>query len=348
MRVLVTGATGFVGQHVARRLRKTSDVVVLVRDPEKEARVLGDGYDVVQGDLRDGPSIVRALDGVDVVYHIAARRDHWGRPYSEYYAANVTGTQNLLDAVRANGARKIVYCSSVGVYGYDFAYRPVDEAHPFGGKLNYYHETKKLAEELVQKSDLPIVTVRPGWIYGPNDDNGGVTTMLLKIASGRFAIVGSGTNRLHPVYIDDVVDGTIAAGDSEAYGDAFLLLGPEVTTFSGYVESMARALGVAPPRLRIPYHLALLACYGLEPAWTVKNKLLGPSLVGDKPPMTRDSLAVVADDQLFDTSKAARVLGHTPKVSVDDGLRRTVAWLASTGRLPSDIAERVTSETVSA
>ena len=146
MRVLVTGATGFVGQHVARRLRQTSEVVVLVRDPEKEARVLGEGYYVVQGDLRDEASIARALDGVDIVYHIAARRDHWGRPYSEYYGANVTGTQNLLDAVRAKGPRKIVYCSSVGVYGYDLEYRPVDEAHPFGKKLNYYHETKKLAE----------------------------------------------------------------------------------------------------------------------------------------------------------------------------------------------------------
>ena len=341
MRVLVTGATGFVGQHVARRLRQTSDVIVFARDTAKASRVLGEGFDVAAGDLRDREAIERALNGVDVVYHIAARRDHWGRPYSEYFNANVTGTQNLLDAARAAGTRKIVYCSSVGVLGYGFDYRPVDEAHPYGSKLNYYHETKKLAEETVLRSDLPVVTVRPGWIYGPNDDNGGVTQMLVKLAKKRFALVGSGKNRLHPVYIDDVVDGTIAAAQSEAYGEAFLLLGPLVTTFADYVEAMSRALGVDAPALRVPYAVALLACYALEPAWHVKNRIAGPTILGDKPPMTRDSLAVVAEDQVFDTSKAERVLGHAPKVRIDEGLKRTVDWLATTGRLPTDVTGRL-------
>jgi len=348
VRALVTGATGFVGQHVARRLRESCDVVVLVRDPEKAGHVLGAGFTAVEGDLRDRRSISRALEGVDVAYHIGARRDHWGRPYSEYYDANVGGTRNLLEAARAAKTAKIVYCSSVGVHGYDFDYRPVDEAHRYGNGLNYYHKTKMLAESLVMQSEMPVVTVRPGWIYGPNDDNGGVTQMLVRIASGRFALVGSGKNRLHPVYIDDVVAGTLAAAKSDAYGEAFLLLGPEVTTFRAFVDAMAGALGVSPPRFRIPHAVALLSAYVLEPAWYVKNRTIGRGFLGDKPLMTRDSLAVVAEDQVFDVAKAERVLGHRPRVSIADGLAQTATWLASTRRLPAEVTARLAGEAVNA
>ncbi len=338
MKVLVTGATGFVGQHVARRLRQSAEVVVLARDPAKADRVLGSGFSVVQGDLRDRGALERALAGVDVAFHIGARRDHWGRPYSEYYEANVLGTENLLAAARAAGTPKILHCSSVGVHGFDYDYRPVNESHRYGYRLNYYHETKMRAEEIVLRSDLPAVTVRPGWIYGPNDDNGGVTQMLLKIAGRRFAVVGNGQNRLHPVYIDDVVDGIVAAAASERYGEAFLLLGPEVTTLSKFVTAMSDALGVDPPRWRVPYVMALLASYALEPAWHFKNRTIGPGPFGDKPPMTRDSLAVVAEDQLFDISRAEEALGHKPSIGIEQGLQRTVSWLLETQRLPSEVA----------
>jgi nucleoside-diphosphate-sugar epimerase len=227
------------------------------------------------------------------------------------------------------------------VHGFDFQYLPVDEAHPYGAKLNYYHETKMRAEEVVLRSGLPAVTVRPGWIYGPNDDNGGVTQMLIKIARHHFAIVGSGSNRLHPVYIDDVVDGIVAAAASERYGEAFLLLGPEVTTLRGFVNSMSEALRVDRVRWRVPYAAALLASYALEPAWHIKNRTIGPDVLGDKPPITRDSLDVVARDQVFDTSRAEAAFGHTPRVDIRDGLERTVSWLSESRRLPSEVAGRI-------
>lgn len=341
MKVLVTGASGFVGQHVVRRLIGTADVAVLARDPGDVRRVVGDGPAIFEGDFRDPASLQRAFAGIDLLYHIGARRDHWGLPYREYYDSNVTGTQYVLDAARDAGVPKIVYCSSVGVYGYDFRYLPVDERHPFGSGMSHYHESKKLAEEVVTRAGLPVITVRPGWIYGPHDDAGGVTQMLIKLARGSFAFVGAGTNRIHPVHIDDVVDGILAAGRSEHYGEAFLLLGPEPVTFNEYVRAMCRALGVEPPRLRIPYGLALLSCYALEPAWLAKNRLIGKRWLGDKPPMTRDTLHGVTADRVYDTSKTTRLLGHTPRVHVDEGLAQTVRWLASAGRLPSGVAARI-------
>ncbi len=342
MRVLVTGATGFLGRHLARRLQaEGAEVTVLARDLGKATRVLGDGFDLVSGDLRDATSVGRAVEGVEIVYHIAARRDHWGRPYGEYFDSNVTGTENVLDAARRAKVQKILYCSSVGVHGYDFDYRPVDEAHRYGSRLNYYHKTKMLAEQIVLQSDLPAITVRPGWIYGPNDDGGGVTQMLLKLARGRFALVGSGQNRLQPVFVSDVVEGTIAAARSDRFGEVFTLTGAQATTLREFVAAMARTLRVSAPGWRIPHPLAAFSCYLLEPGWALKNRLLGRELLGDKPLMTRDSLAVVSEDQVFDIGKAQRVLGHTPRVGIEEGLRHTVDWLATTGRLPQGIADRL-------
>ncbi len=338
MRVLVTGATGFVGQHLTRKLLGTADVSVLAREPQEAHRLFGDTVDVRAGDFRDPRSLRQAFAGVDLLYHVGARRDHWGLPLREYMDSNVEGTRNVLDAAQAAGIPRIVYCSSVGVYGYDFRYRPVDEAHPYGQNLSFYHKSKRLAEEIVFASRLPIVTVRPGWIYGPNDDAGGVTQMLVKLSRGRFAFVGKGTNRIHPVYIDDVVDGILAAGRSDQYGQAFLLLGPHALTFNEYVAAMCRALGVAEPGLRVPYAIGRLSCFFLEPMWLAKNSIIGKQFLGDKPPMTRDTLGGISADRVYDISKAERLLGHRPQVPVDEGLRRTVAWLATTGRLPENVA----------
>jgi nucleoside-diphosphate-sugar epimerase len=335
-----------VGQHVADRLAVSTDIALFAHDTQKAREMFGDRFEVRSGDLKDASSVNAALEGIDVVYHIAARRDHWGLPYADYYNSNVVGTRNVLEAARERGTSKVVYCSTVGVYGHDFQYLPVDEAHPFGKNMSYYHESKALAEDVVRSyPDLPVVTVRPGWIYGANDEWGGVTQMLIKLARGQFAFVGSGKNRLHPVHIDDVVAGIIAAGQSERYGEAYLLLGPESTTFRDYVYAMCDALGAPHPRWTIPYGIGLAACFALEPLWLAKNRIAGKTLLGDKPPMTRDTLHGVCANRYFGTSKATREIGHTPAVTIAEGLARTVDWLAGTGRLPESIAARIRART---
>jgi sterol-4alpha-carboxylate 3-dehydrogenase (decarboxylating) len=138
-----------------------------------------------------------------------------------------------------------------------------------------------------------------------------------------------------------VVDGIIAAGRSEQYGEAFLLPGPEPLTFEEYVLAMCRALEIPAPTLRIPYAVGRLSCYGLEALWLAKNRILGKKFLGDKPPMTRDTLAAISTDRFYDTSKAQRLLGHAPRIGVDEGLSRTVDWLASVGRLPQGIPARL-------
>jgi nucleoside-diphosphate-sugar epimerase len=322
-------------------LTSTAEVCVLVRDVDNARRILGEGFTVLRGDFRDLSSLREAFKGIDVLYHIGARRDHWGLPRREYIDSNVLGTRNVLEAAEGADIPKIVYCSTVGVYGLNFQYLPIDESHPYGTRLSYYHLSKRLAEEIVLNSGLPVITVRPGWIYGPWDDNGGVTQMLIKLARRRFAFVGEGRNRVHPVYIDDVVDGILAAGRSDQYGEVFLLLGPEPVTFVDYVRAMCRALGIPGPRLHIPYIIGRLSCYVLEPLWLAKNRMLGKGPLGDKPPMTRDTLAGISADGVYDISKAQRLLGHTPRVGVDEGLARTVEWLALVNRLPPGIPARV-------
>jgi nucleoside-diphosphate-sugar epimerase len=333
MKVLVTGATGFVGQHLTRRLVGSHDVRVFARDPERARSLFGETVEIHAGDLRDVDAVRRSFEGVEMAYHLGAQRDHWGTPRRVYMGCNVDGTRNVLDAAGAADVSKLVYCSSVGVYAYDFQRLPVDETHPYGRRFGHYHESKKLAEEIVLRSRLPIVTVRPGWIYGPHDDSGGITKMLIRASRGRMAFVGPGANRVHPVYIDDVVDGILAAGRSDRYGDVFLLLGPRALTVREYVLAMCDAVGAEPPRIRIPYAFARLACYALEPAWSLKNRVAGTELFGDRPPVTRESLAGLTTDRVYDVSKATRLLGHTPSVDVEEGLARTVRWLADAGML---------------
>jgi nucleoside-diphosphate-sugar epimerase len=304
--------------------------------------MFGDRFEIRAGDLKNAPDVNAAFEGIERVYHIAARRDHWGLPYEDYYNSNVVGTRNVMEAAKAHRTPRIVYCSTVGVYGFDFQYFPVDEAHPYGKNMSYYHKSKMLAEEVVKSyDDLPVITVRPGWIYGPQDEWGGVTQMLIKLSKGQFAFVGSGNNSLHPVFIDDIVSGIVAAGESDRYGESYLLLGPEHTTFRSYVYAMCDALGVEHPKWTIPYAVGLAASYALEPLWLVKNRVAGKKLLGDKPPMTRDTLYGVSSHRFYDTSKATREIGHTPAVSIADGLRRTVEWLAGTGRLPENVARGI-------
>jgi nucleoside-diphosphate-sugar epimerase len=333
MRILVTGATGFVGRHLIRRLAG-HDVCVLARNPDRAHSILGPDVSVLTGDLRDQESVERACVNAELIYHLGAARDHWGRPYRWYHETNVTGTQNLLSAAARAGTGKIVYCSTVGVYGFDLQYLPVDEQHPYGERLSYYARSKRQAEEIARASGLPVVTVQPGWIYGPEDETGGVTRMLQRLKAGRFAFIGPGRNRIHLVYIDDVVDGLLAAGRSEHHGESFLLLGPQVESFQDTVNAMGEALQAPAPGKHVPYWAGRVSAYGMEGLWLLKNRLLGPDRFGDRPVLTRDTLDGVTTDYFYDTSKAAKLLGHQPKVDLRKGLARTIEWMTASGRLP--------------
>jgi dihydroflavonol-4-reductase len=323
VKVLVTGVTGFTGGHLARTLAaRGHQVRGLVRPSslQKPAVVsLRDaGVTPIAGDLTDGHAVATALEGVDVAYHIAATYREAGQPDRAYHAINVGGTRHVLEGARCARVRRVVHCSTGGVHGH-VEHPPANEDAPFRPG-DIYQETKLEAETVVREAGsnggLETTIVRPIGIYGPGDTR--FLKMFRGIARGRFPMLGSGDVYYHLTYIDDLVEGFILAGQTaQAAGRTYLIAGPRYTTLNELARLMASALGARPPWLRLPVWPFWLAGALCE---TVCVPL------GIEPPIYRRRVDFYTKSRAFDTTRARAELGYTPRVDLEEGLARTIAW----------------------
>ncbi len=260
MNVLVTGATGFTGGHLARFLAARGDSVrALVRDPGKAGALAGAGIDVVPGDLEDRGSLERALAGMDVVYNIAALYRDAGLPAAEYRAVNATAVGTIVEIARAAGARRVVQCSTVGVHG-DVQHPPANEDAPLRPG-DFYQVTKlegeRIAIDAARRTGMELVIARPTGIYGPADRR--LFKVFGKIATRRFVMLGPGRNFYHVTYIDDLCEGFRLCGTSpRAAGRTYILGGGEITTLRRTRGSHRRS-GRCPSASRAPAGVAGLA-----------------------------------------------------------------------------------------
>jgi nucleoside-diphosphate-sugar epimerase len=326
--VLVTGATGFTGGHLASALaRRGHEVRALVR-PRSRARfdasnLPADGVVAVEGDLVAADTLAGACAGVEVVYHIAATYREAGQPDSAYHAINVDGTRHLLDAARASGVRRVVHCSTGGVHGH-VAHPPANEDAPFNPG-DVYQRTKLAAEQLARTfgtaEGLDVVVVRPIGIHGPGDTR--FLKMFKGLARGRFPMLGPGTVYYHLTYIDDLVEGFRLCGEvPAAAGRTYLLAGDRYTTLNELVAIVAQELGVSPPRLHLPVWpvwLAGLAC----------ELVCVPLRI--EPPLYRRRVDFYTKSRAFDITRARTELGYRPAVDLRTGIRRTIAWYRAQG-----------------
>lgn len=317
--VLVTGATGFTGGHLARGLAARGyRVRVLARSVEKARDLTTAGIEICQGDLRDPEALARATAGTATVYHIAAVYRQAGIPASDYRAVNVEATRALIQAAAASGARRIVHCSTVGVHG-DVEHPPANEEAPLRPG-DIYQETKVEGEQVARDTasgcGVELVIARPTGIYGPGD------TRLLKLFRGvarqRFVILGRGEIFYHLTYIDDLVEGFRLCGTvPAAAGRTYILAGGEVGTLRELVQLIAREVGVRPPWLRLP----------VWPFWLVGamcEALCVPLRI--EPPIYRRRVDFFTKSRSFDISRARTELGYAPKVGLREGVRRTLEW----------------------
>jgi nucleoside-diphosphate-sugar epimerase len=321
--VLVTGATGFTGGHLALLLARQGETVRALVRPRSRARfdrsaLAAEGVEAVEGDLGDHASVVRATDGVDVVYHIAATYREAGQPDSAYRAINVDGTRHLLEAARAGGARRLVHCSTGGVHGH-IAHPPATEDAPFNPG-DIYQETKLEAEQLARQFGLEtgfdVVVARPIGIYGPGDTR--FLKMFRGLARGRFPMLGPGRAFYHLTYIDDLIEGFRLCGTvAAAAGRTYILAGPRYTTLEELVRLVARELGVEPPRIHWP----------VWPFWTAGllcEMICVPLRI--EPPLYRRRVDFYTKSRAFDTTRARTELGFAPQVDLEDGIHRTAEW----------------------
>jgi len=317
--VLVTGATGFTGGHLCRRLARDGyPVRALVRDRDREAELRREGIAPVLGDLRDPQSLERAAEGVDLVYHVAAlfRQENVSR--KEMWDTNVEGTRNMLDAALKAGVRRFVHCSTVGVHG-DIKNPPANEEAPYGPG-DHYQESKTEGERIVlsymAERRLPIVVFRPGGIYGPRDLR--FLKLFKAIKTRRFIMLGSGEVLYQLIYIDDLIDGILLCGAKQnAIGNIYILTGKEPATLNHVVQVIAEIVGVPSTRLRFPVTPVYVAGFACE-------LICRP--FGINPPLYRRRVDFFRKTRSFDISKAKAELGFKPQIDLATGIGLTAQW----------------------
>ncbi len=323
--VLVTGATGYAGGCLARKLAQSGEKVRALARPTSRKDALTDhGIEIVEGDITSRADVDRAARGVEKVYHLAACYRTANHPNSYYWQVNVGGTENVLAAARKHGCLRVVHCSTVGVHG-SVRHSPADETAPFSPG-DIYQTTKLEGEKRAVQasaSGQPVAIFRPAAIYGPGD------TRLLKLFKAiqrrYFMMFGPGTVNYHLVYIDDLVQGIMLCGSKdEAVGEAFILCGPNYCSLNELVALVAAATGVDMPRTRLPM-MPLMA------SAVVCEALCKP--LGIDPPVHKRRAEFFIKNRAFSCHKATRQLGYAPSVEAEEGLKRTADWYVSRGLL---------------
>ena len=318
MKVFVTGGTGFIGGHVVRQLCARGDeVVAWVRSPAKAANLAELGAELREGDLSDRAALAAGMAGCDAVIHGAAVYEV-GIPKSRrpaMYEANVAGTENALGAALDAGIGRVVYVSTVGAFG-NTRGKVVDESyqHPGESFTSFYEETKYQAHQVAKKliaEGLPCVMVQPGGVYGP-DDHSALGKQMLDFLDGRMPLVPFGDLGMNMVHVEDVATGILLALDKGKVGESYVL-GDEITTMRGLMDTTAKVASKRPPRGNIPTGLLKL----VAPLGPVIGKVMG------QPPNMRELISS-GDGVTFwaKHDKAVAELGYSPR-GLEAGLRQT-------------------------
>lgn len=325
-KILVTGAGGFTGGALARRLAENGhEVRGSVRQSGDTSLLEKAGVEVISGDIGNLEDVKRMVAGCTHVFHIAALFRRAGVPDSEYYRVNVDGTRFLLDSAHEAGVKRFIHCSTIGVCGH-IANPPANENTAYNPG-DIYQVTKmegeKLALNYFRSGQMNGLVVRPASIYGPGDLR--LLKLFRMINSGRFVIVGNGRPTFHTVYIDDLIDGFLLAMEADILnGDVFIIAGGEYVPLNELFRMIADTLGVKPPRVRVP-------AWPVQMLGSVMEKVCIP--LGISPPIYRRRVDFFTKSRAFDISKAKSMLGYSPKVSLADGLARTAAWYRGEGLL---------------
>lgn len=320
---LVSGATGFIGGRLVRALSESGHAVrALVRDRSRFAAPAG--VEVFEGDLLRVESLAGVEQGIDIVVHCASILGKWGTSDSALSAVNVQGAIHLVERFAGGGLQRFVHLSAGGVTG-PTDRRVVDESYDCR-PATPYERTKLAGErrvlELSRELRIPATVVRPTFTYGPGDPH--KVALFRAIRRGRYAFIGDGESVNHPLYIDDLLCGILLAAERGRPGEVYIIGGPRPVTKRELAHTIADALGVRRPSLRIPRALAAAAAPLLEAA--------GRAL-GFEPILTRSRVMMMADNFGYSIDKARRELGYEPRTDLREGIAQTIHSYVESGRL---------------
>ncbi|MFW6049640.1 MAG: NAD-dependent epimerase/dehydratase family protein [Myxococcota bacterium] len=319
----ITGVGGFIGARLAEvALERGMRVRGLDISSDAAAKAEALGVEAVVGDITDPAAAARMCQGADAVVHTAAIVREGG-DWDLFRRVNVEGAETVARAARDAGARRFVHLSSVMVYG--FHYPPgITEEGPLRGDDNPYCTTKIQSEQALlafhERGDMEVVVVRPGDVYGPGSQPWVVRPLQL-MKQGLFALPNRGRGYINPVYVDDLAEGILLALHTEHTGEAFNLTDGRAVTYTEYFGRLARLAGLRPPRT-LPTPVLRVAFRAIEQ---------GFGLAGKEPPAHAQALDYLLRPGAYSIDKARRLLDYAPAVDLDEGMRRTEAWLRREG-----------------
>jgi dihydroflavonol-4-reductase len=326
LKAFVTGATGFLGSHVARVLAdQGADLRLLVRPTSNLKNLQGFKAETATGDLRDAASLEKAMSGCDTVFHVAADYRLWVRDPNEMYRSNVEGTRALLEAARKNGIQRVVYTSSVATVGFTSDGCPADEESPvsLADMIGHYKRSKFMAEQVAMeagRSGMHVVTVNPTTPIGEQDvkptPTGRIVVDFLKRKFPAYVETG-----LNLVDVKECAQGHVAALEKGKSGDRFIL-GGEDLTLKQILDKLGQITGLPSPKIKLPYIFAFAA--------GVVDEAVTGLLLRREPRATVDTARMGKKKMFASSAKAQRELGWRI-VPIDSALRRAVDWFRANG-----------------
>lgn len=327
MKLLVTGATGFVGSQLVKQMASEGHQIrALVRKTSRLDQIKDLDVEFCYGDMNNAESLQRAVDNVDAVIHTAGLVREADK-HEDFVRVNVDGTQNLLEACRNQHLKRFVYTSSLSVItGFRDHYGTKEDA-PYLLTGENYADTKIEAEKLVleyhQKYHLPIVVLRPGFIYGPGDHSF-LPTVIQNLKDGKVILIDHGKKLLNLTYVGNLIEATeLALTKEEAVGEIFNLTDGEEVSKQKFFNTIADLVGFPRPSKSIPFFLARILCM----LFTGTYKLFR---IKSTPPISRMKLRFAGQNQQFDITKAESLLGYRHKIHFDKGIHKAMAWYNQT------------------
>ncbi|HXG12852.1 MAG TPA: NAD-dependent epimerase/dehydratase family protein [Gemmataceae bacterium] len=323
---LITGATGFVGSHLAEACAARGIPIRTIARPGSDTALLERlGADIRRGDLTDIDLVRRAVDGVDLVLHCAAKVGDWG-PVEEYRAVNVDALRGLLEACKGRPLRRFVHLSTLGVYAAR-DHHGTDESEPLPDHhIDGYTQTKVEAERLAlayhREHGVPVVVLRPGFVYGPRD-----RTVMPRLIENlrrrrvRYLSLGGGDKAMNTIYVGNLVEAVFRAiEEPRAVGQVYNLTDGEFVSKRRFIEAIVKGLDLPkPPPLSVPLWLARVVAGVMERRARRKG-------TAKPPPLTQARLKFLGLNLDFSIEKAKRELGYRPRYSFDEAIQETIAW----------------------
>jgi nucleoside-diphosphate-sugar epimerase len=324
---LVTGASGFIGGHLTRRLvAEGAAVRCFVRASSDTSLLERLDVEIASGDLTASESLARAASGCRYVFHCGARVSDWGT-VEEIARVNVQGTRNVLEACAGASVQRVIHLSTTDVYGYPGG-AAIGEDYAAVRFRNWYAQTKLDAEAEVRRvakaQALEAVILRPATVYGPGSADV-VGEIARAMRAGHMLLVGGGRAVAGLCYVENLVDAVVLATQRSAAADnAFNVCDGLNVSWKQFTDDLAAGLGFAPARWSMPYRLANGVGFSLEHGYRLLRKATGLNMA---PLLSRQAVQVLGIDQDFSNRKAREMLGWEPRVDYATGLEATVGWL---------------------